>query len=169
MALREKAPDQKKTEGPLKTLIASWLATWFLSGRVGKAPGTAGSIAALPFAYGLIWLGGPALLFSAASLLFLVGLWAVRVQMGVDGKHDPPSIVIDEVVGQWLTLLVVPLSPLGFLLGLIAFRVFDILKPWPISWLDRHVKGALGVMIDDVAAALYAIIAMLLLFRLIGP
>jgi phosphatidylglycerophosphatase A len=70
--------------------------------------------------------------------------------------HDPGAVVIDEVAGQWLTLAIAPLDPLAFLLGFVLFRVADVLKPWPASWLDRRVGGAFGVMIDDVAAALYA-------------
>ena len=70
--------------------------------------------------------------------------------------HDPGAIVIDEVAGQWLTLAVAPLDPLAYLLGFVLFRIADVLKPWPASWLDRRVGGAFGVMIDDVAAAAYA-------------
>jgi phosphatidylglycerophosphatase A len=70
--------------------------------------------------------------------------------------HDPGAVVIDEVAGQWLTLTVAPLEPLAYLLGFVLFRIADVLKPWPASWLDRRVGGAFGVMIDDVAAAIYA-------------
>ena len=72
------------------------------------------------------------------------------------GVHDPGAIVIDEVAGQWLTLAVAPLDPLAYLLGFVLFRIADVLKPWPASWLDRRVGGGFGVMIDDVAAAVYA-------------
>ncbi|MGI9493771.1 MAG: phosphatidylglycerophosphatase A family protein [Geminicoccaceae bacterium] len=137
-------------------LIASWLVTWFRVGYLPKAPGTFGSIAALPFAWALVWLGGPWLLLVAAAVTFVVGCWAVQVQMAEGDDHDPGFIVIDEVAGQWLTLLAAPLTPLAYVLGLIAFRCFDILKPWPIGWLDRHFQNAFGVMIDDVAAAIYA-------------
>lgn len=145
--------------------IARWIATWFHIGHLPKAPGTFGSIAALPFAWAFTALGGPWLLFLAALLVFIAGLWAAKLYMGEVGEHDPGAVVVDEVVGQWLTLLIAPLTPLAYLLGLLAFRLFDILKPWPIGWLDRQVPGALGVMIDDVVAALYAGI---LLFLVIG-
>jgi len=113
-------------------------------------------MAALPFAWALVWLGGAWLLFAATILIFILGCWAAQVHMDESGVHDPGSIVIDEVVGQWLTLLTAPLNPLAYVIGLLAFRVFDILKPWPIGWLDRHVRNGFGVMIDDVVAAIYA-------------
>lgn len=149
-------PLEQEPPPPVARLIASWLSTWFFVGHLPKAPGTFGSIAALPFAWVLVWLGGPGLLLVAAALLFALGCWAVQIHMENSGVHDPGFIVIDEVVGQWLTLLAAPLSPLAYLVGLIAFRFFDILKPWPIGWLDRNFRHAFGVMIDDVVAAIYA-------------
>lgn len=150
---------------PASSTIAKWIATWFLSGHVPKAPGTFGSIAALPFAWVLVQLGGLWLLALSAALVFVAGLWAAKRYMEDLGEHDPGAVVVDEVVGQWLTLLLAPLTPLAYILGLLAFRIFDILKPWPIGWLDQHVPGAFGVMIDDVVAALYA---GALLFLLLG-
>ena len=148
--------------------LAAWLSTWFQVGLLPKAPGTFGSIAALPCAWALVWLGGPWLLLLAAALIFVLGCLAAKVHMDDLGVQDPGFIVIDEVVGQWLTLLPAPLNPLAYAIGLIAFRFFDILKPWPISWLDRNVKGAFGVMIDDVAAAIYAAAVVSLFVWLIG-
>lgn len=148
--------------------MASLISTWFHVGNLPKAPGTFGSIAALPFAWGLVWLGGPWLLLLGTIPVFIAGLWAAKHFMAETGEHDPGAIVIDEVVGQWLTLLVAPLTPLAYLAGFLLFRVFDILKPWPIGWLDQQVQGALGVMIDDVVAALYAAIVLYLLVRLVG-
>lgn len=125
-------------------------------------------MAALPFAWGLVWLGGSWLLFSAAALAFALGRWAVQIHMDEGGVHDPGYIVIDEVVGQWLTLLVAPLHPLAYVVGLLAFRFFDILKPWPIGWLDQNVRDAFGVMIDDVVAALYAGVVLYSVVGLMG-
>lgn len=161
------APDGK-TPTPSALLTASLLATWFHVGHLTKAPGTLASIIALPFAWALVWLGGAWLLFLATAVLFFAGRWAVRIHMEVSGVHDPASIVVDEIVGQWLTLLAAPLNPLAYVIGLVAFRVFDILKPWPIGWLDRHVRDAFGVMIDDVVAALYAGAVLFLFVRLMG-
>jgi phosphatidylglycerophosphatase A len=132
------------------------LATWFGVGRLPGAPGTWGSLAALPLAWLLMAAGGALLLLAAAVLVFALGLWASDRYMKAVGVHDPGAIVIDEVAGQWLTLAVAPLDPLAYLLGFVLFRIADVLKPWPASWLDRRVGGAFGVMIDDVAAAAYA-------------
>jgi len=136
--------------------LATVLATGFGAGRLPWAPGTWGSLFALPLAWPLLALGGPWLLLVATALVFALGLWAADRYMKAVGLHDPGAIVIDEVAGQWLTLAVAPLDPLAFLLGFVLFRVADVLKPWPASWLDRRVGGAFGVMIDDVAAAVYA-------------
>ena len=135
---------------------ATLLATWFGAGRLPWAPGTWGSLSALPFAWLLLALGGAWQLLLATALVFALGLWASDRYMKAVGLHDPGAIVIDEVAGQWLTLTIAPLDPLAFLLGFVLFRVADVLKPWPAGWLDRRVGGAFGVMIDDVAAAVYA-------------
>ena len=136
--------------------LATWLATWFGAGLLPWAPGTWASLAALPFAWGLVWLGGPWLLLAAAALVFGLGLWAAGRYMRAVGVHDPGAVVIDEIAGQWLTLCIAPLDPRAYLLGFVLFRLADVLKPWPVSWLDRRVGGGFGVMIDDVAAAVYA-------------
>lgn len=149
-------------------LLARLVATGFGVGRVPMAPGTAGSLAALPIAWMLVSAGGPWLLALAAALLAALGLWAVQLYMAELGQHDPASVVIDEVIGQWITLLLAPLDPIAYLLGFVAFRVFDILKPWPAGWLDRQVSGAFGVLIDDVAAAIYAGFVLVLIVRLMG-
>jgi phosphatidylglycerophosphatase A len=76
--------------------------------------------------------------------------------MATTGIHDPPAIVIDEVVGQWLTLALMPVDPVVYVLGFLLFRVFDVLKPWPANAIDRSVTGGFGVMLDDVVAGIYA-------------
>ena len=151
-----RAGEATATAGGPALWLATWLATWFGAGRLRWAPGTWGSLAALPLAWLLLALGGPWLLLIAAALVFVLGLWASDRYMKAVGLHDPGAIVIDEVAGQWLTLAIAPLDPLAFLLGFVLFRVADVLKPWPANWLDRRVGGAFGVMIDDVAAAVYA-------------
>ena len=85
-----------------------------------------------------------------------MGCWASGVYIAAGDDPDPSPVVIDEVAGQWLTLLVAPLDLAWYALAFVLFRFFDILKPWPIGWLERRVPGALGVMLDDVAAALAA-------------
>jgi phosphatidylglycerophosphatase A len=130
------------------------LLSWFGSGYSPKAPGTAGSLAALPFAWVIATYFGTIGLVIAAILATIVG-WAAAAATE-EAKKDPGWVVIDEVAGQWLTLAIVPPDVVLYIIGFLAFRFFDILKPWPIRTLEQRVPGALGVMIDDIAAAVYA-------------
>jgi len=133
------------------------LATWFGAGYLPKVPGTWGSAAALPFAWLLLDTGGMSLLLISAVAVFFVGIWAANDYSRRSGIHDPGPVVIDEVAGQWLVLAAVPMSFSWFLIGFGLFRLFDILKPWPVSVMDREIKGGLGVMLDDIGAAMYAL------------
>ncbi|CAA7626110.1 phosphatidylglycerophosphatase A [Magnetospirillum sp. SS-4] len=135
-------------------------ATWFGAGLLPRAPGTWGSLAALPFAWGLAALGGPALLLAAATACFLVGWWASAVYVARTAAEDPGEIVIDEVAGQWLVLCAAPLDPLAYLAGFALFRLFDVWKPWPVRWADDRIGGGLGVMLDDILAGLYGLAGM---------
>jgi phosphatidylglycerophosphatase A len=130
-----------------------------------SAPGTWGSLAALPLGWLLWWLGGTPLLAGAMVIVFCVGWWASERIVRADGLEDPSWVVIDEVAGQWLTLLVTPPSLLDYAVGFALFRLFDIWKPWPVSWADRHVKGGLGIMLDDVLAGLMGLVVLTLLQR----
>lgn len=141
---------------PSPWLPSSLLATWFGAGLLPGAPGTWGSIAALPFGVALYWLGGPLVLAAGSVAVFCIGLWAAQSYERVAAIKDPGAIVIDEVVGQWLTLIPAGLDPWAILLAFCLFRLFDVVKPWPVRWADRHLKGAFGVMVDDVIAAAYA-------------
>ncbi len=137
------------------------LATWFGSGLLPRMPGTWGSLAALPFAWVIHLFFGPEGLLSAATVVFFVGVWAANVYVSDVGGDDPGAVVIDEVAGQWLTLalvpaLAVPLDPVFYALGFVFFRIADIFKPWPVSWADTRIKGGLGIMLDDIIAAIYA-------------
>jgi phosphatidylglycerophosphatase A len=143
---------------------ASLAATWFGAGLLPKAPGTWGSLAALPFAWGLMAAGGPLLLLAAIVICFGLGWWASSVYVRLTGTEDPGEVVIDEVVGQWLVLLAAPLDPLSYLAAFILFRLFDIRKPWPVCWADRQIGGGLGIMLDDILAAGYGL-GLLLLFN----
>ena len=138
-------------------LLPRGLATWFGAGLMPKAPGTWGSLAALPFAWVIQHYGGPWALAGATLGVFLVGWWASACYVAASGASDPGAVVIDEVAGQWLTLL--PAAAMvwwHWALGFVLFRAFDIAKPWPIGWADRRIKGGLGVMLDDVIAGVYA-------------
>jgi len=137
---------------------AKFIGTWFGVGLSPKAPGTMGSIAALPFAYVIQSNFGNMALFIAAIISFLVGCWACEKYLPYTDKLDPREMVIDEVHGQWLLLSVMPLSLVSYIVGLVLFRFFDILKPWPISVADRKIHGGFGVMFDDTLAAVYPIV-----------
>ena len=152
---------------------AAGIATFFGAGRLPKAPGTWGSLAALPCAWALHYLGGFPLLALATAIALVAGLWASGAHMAATGQHDPGEIVIDEVVGQWIALW--PLSfglwnngvaahvfpwP-GWVGAFVFFRLFDILKPGPVGWADRQ-PGAFGVMMDDVIAGVFAAIVVMI-------
>jgi phosphatidylglycerophosphatase A len=135
---------------------ASLLATWFGAGKLPKAPGTWGSLAALPFAWVIRVELGMWALAAATVLIFAIGCWAAGAHARSHGGEDPGEVVIDEVAGQWLTLLPVAADPILYLAGFILFRIFDVWKPWPVRWADRAIGGGFGIMLDDVLAALYA-------------
>lgn len=147
---------------------AHLISTWFGCGLLPKAPGTWGSLGALPCGALIAWLGGPWLLLAASGLVLALGLWSSARTAKALGSHDPGPVVVDEVVGQWLALLPVSQAYLFYLPAFIAFRVFDILKPWPASWADKRLPGAWGIMMDDVFAGLYAAAVVYGLVWLIG-
>jgi phosphatidylglycerophosphatase A len=132
-----------------------FLAFGFGSGLAKKAPGTMGTLAAIPvyylFAQADIWVYS--LLTVCVSVLgvFICGVAAEKL-----GEHDFGGIVWDEIAGYLITLWLVPLTWQTIIVGFVLFRFFDILKPWPIKWLDQHVHGGFGIMIDDVLAAVFA-------------
>ncbi len=152
--------------------MSRWIASVFGIGYLPGAPGTWGSLAALPLAYALHYLGSFPLLATTTFLLFVIGLWAASIAIKDQETHDPSWIVVDEVVGQWLALF--PLSAglwlmaadptifpyPGWIVGFLAFRFFDILKPWPVSWADR-METPLGLMLDDVIAGILASLVVL--------
>jgi len=131
------------------------LAFGFGSGLSPKAPGTMGTLAAIP----LWWLLAQlplstylvVVLIAAVAGILICGRAADRL-----GVHDHGGIVWDELVGFWIAMAALPVTWQSLILGFVLFRLFDILKPWPISWLDRRVSGGFGIMIDDVIAGLAA-------------
>jgi phosphatidylglycerophosphatase A len=140
---------------------AALIATFFGSGLLKPASGTWGSLAAL--APGL-WIadnyGAPGLLIGAA-IAYGLGHWASTVWIDGTEDKDPSPIVIDEVAGLWLALTLAPLTPLGIALAFTLFRLFDILKPWPVRWADKNIGGATGIMLDDVLAGIWAALVLL--------
>ncbi|GAA0239365.1 phosphatidylglycerophosphatase A family protein [Rhodanobacter caeni] len=155
------SPDQRRA---LLATPAGWLACGFGSGLAPIAQGTFGSLAAL-----LPWLllrELPLPLYVVILLSgFAVGVWACNVASRALGVADHRSLVWDEFIGQWmalLPLLVLPAPWWAVVLGFGLFRLFDVWKPWPIRWLDRRVKGGMGVMIDDVVAGVFAAVVLAL-------
>lgn len=136
--------------------LAWHIATWFGIGLLPKAPGTWGSLAAVPFAYGINHLTGPIGLTLAALVLFALGIWAAGIFSRHSDRSDPQAVVVDEVAGQWTALVFAGGDILLYAAGFALFRLFDIWKPWPISWADRRVGGGLGIMLDDMIAGLFA-------------
>ena len=127
------------------------------SGLSPKAPGTAGTVAALIiYVVALQHLSLP--YFTAVVVAScLVGFYLCGTTAKALGVHDHPGIVWDEFAGFWITVYALPEGWAWLLLAFVLFRLFDILKPWPISLLDKHVKGGIGIMIDDIVAGLFAL------------
>ena len=147
---------------------AGWIAAGFGSGLSPFASGTAGSAAALLPWFALRELSLPWYLL-VLLLAFAIGVWASNVVVQRLQISDPGVIVWDEFVGQWITLVPLLIWPQHWLwigVAFVLFRVFDVLKPWPVSWADRRIEGGLGVMLDDVLAGVYAALALGLLLRL---
>lgn len=136
------------------------------TGLLPKAPGTWGSLAtALVF-----WWLAPMNVFALLGftvVLFVIGIWICGSSAKRLGVHDHSGIVLDEVVGMLLTLSVVHPEPLWIAVAFVAFRVFDIWKPWPIRDVDHRLAGGLGIMLDDILAAGYAAFATFILQRFI--
>ena len=141
------------------------VATFFGAGFSPFAPGTAGSLAALPLAFALLHMKVVSATLIVIGLFFL-GLWSANHLERVSGQHDAQIIVIDEVVGLCVSALLLSWWFLGavdphllLLHSFLSFRLFDVVKPWPIGWIDRTVGGGVGVMVDDLVAALMGVLA----------
>jgi len=139
--------------------FGSWIAVWFGAGLSPVAPGTMGSLAALPLGGLILWVASPTgwIWLAVASVALLpVGVWAAAGYERAGGQHDSSAIVVDEVVGQWPAMIPIAWSVWWhYLLAFWLFRVLDVLKPWPIRWIDRNT-GAWSVMLDDVMAGILA-------------
>ena len=128
-----------------------WIAFGLGSGLVPRAPGTFGTLAGVP----LYWLLSPLPLVTylgVVTVLFGLGIWACGRTAQDLGVQDPGVIVWDEVVGYLAAMTAAPNDWPWILAGFLLFRLFDIWKPWPIRWLDQHLRGGLGIMLDDLAA-----------------
>ena len=127
----------------------------FGSGLSPKAPGTAGTLLAIPL-YLLVAQWSLPLYSLFIIVTALIGIWFCDVASRELGVHDHPGIVWDEFVGYWITMWALPSSWMWVVAGFVVFRILDIAKPWPISLLDRKVKGGFGIMIDDIVAGILA-------------
>lgn len=180
-----------------KKQFSEFFVTFFYIGKIKYCPGTFGSLAAFPLCYAIMYfvvdnkliipfanltlneaqLVSVVIIASAICLLLLIlGTYFTKIYLNYTDSKDPKEVVIDEVVGQLLTVILVFFSAvfvnesnvikhlstlkvsiiLLFILPFCLFRLFDIIKPWPINWLDKNIKGSLGVMVDDLAAAIFA-------------
>jgi phosphatidylglycerophosphatase A len=148
-------------EGPLERRLARMLATWFGCGLSPVAPGTVGTIGALP-----LWLavrGGGALgIFAAAVIVTLVGVWSAGVVARTSGLKDPQLIVIDEVAGVLFALAAAPATTRGTVAAVIFFRLFDITKPFPARRAEK-LPGGWGIVLDDVVAGIQAAVVVAIL------
>lgn len=150
----------------MKQKIIHFFATGFGAGLIPFAPGTMGTLVAIPMYLLIKDLSLiPYIIFLIVT--FLLGIWLCSEASKPLATHDHPSIVWDEMVGFWLTMLAVPCSFLNILIGFLAFRFFDIRKPWPIGWVDKKIPGGFGIMLDDMLAAVYANLTLRLIIYLI--
>jgi phosphatidylglycerophosphatase A len=137
---------------------AKIIATGLGSGLAPKAPGTVGSVAALVIIYAMAYMGArvsATLLVAMSAVAYLVGHWSCAV-LADEWGHDPGKIVIDEWVGMWLSLVLVPFQWQTAVVAFVAFRFFDIIKPLGVGYIDQHMGGPTSVMLDDVLAGVYA-------------
>ena len=144
-----------------------FLAFGFGSGLAPKAPGTFGTLAAVP----IYWFIADWSLLEYSALIVVtavLGIWICGAASRQLNVHDHPGIVWDEFVGYWITMWAVPVDWVWILAGFVVFRVFDIAKPWPINVLDKKVAGGFGIMIDDILAGVMACITLHIALALIG-
>jgi phosphatidylglycerophosphatase A len=149
------------------------IATFLFVGLLKPAPGTWGSLAALPVFFGLHVIGGPPLCVAAIASILAIGAWAASAETRRLGLADPDEIVVDEVAGQWIALLPLSFGAVsagvgigalwpGWIAAFAFFRLFDIWKPGPVGWADRR-GDLIGLMLDDLIAGLLAALSVVIL------
>ena len=154
--------------GPIRSDIATadlrqpgiLVATGFGVGLLPGAPGTYGSLLGALVWWGALANAAPVVQFASAGLLIAAATWLLHRVCSRHRLGDDPAIVLDEVAGVWLVLAFVPSGALVMAAGFLLFRLFDIVKPWPVSWADRNIQGGLGVMLDDVVAGILVLLTM---------
>jgi len=147
-----------------------FLALGFGAGLLKPAPGTWGTLVAIPLYLLAMQVVSPSSMVYLGLIIvsFIAGIYICGKTAIDAGVHDHGSIVWDEIVGFWITMLFVPVTWQNIALGFALFRVFDIVKPWPIKLLDKHVHGGFGIMIDDVLAGIFAWVLLYLAQPYIG-
>jgi len=147
-----------------------FFATGIYSGYAPIAPGTAGSVVGLVvvwLVFGPLWMRSPALCLLVFAIAFAFACWISDRAEKIFDNHDDSRIVIDEVLGMAVTMFGNPLTFPWMMVGFLLFRIGDVIKPWPASAIDRGMRNGAGVMLDDLAAAIYANIVLHLIVRLI--
>jgi len=139
--------------------VFMFIASGAYSGYLPKAPGTWGSLLAVGMWYGLRELA-PMPYAATVAVLFFIGTLCAGAAEKILDRGDPGIVVIDEIVGQLIALAAAPHHPAAAVAGFLLFRIFDILKPFPAGWLDGHIHGGLGIMLDDVVAGIYAFVVL---------
>jgi len=140
-----------------------FLALGFGSGLSPKAPGTFGTLAAVPI-FLLLSLAPSIIYLLSVFLVCLFGIYICGRTAKDIGVHDHGAIVWDEIAGYLITMLFIPISWQSILVGFLLFRIFDIVKPWPISYIDKNMHGGLGIMFDDIIAGFMALACMHFIF-----
>lgn len=148
------SPSAPVAPAPFRSPV-QFLAFGFGSGLAPKAPGTFGTLAAVPI-YWLLAQWGSGIYAAAVLVALIAGIWICEAASRQLRVHDHPGIVWDEFVGYWIAMFALPLDWVWMLAGFVIFRVFDIIKPWPIGALDKRMAGGFGIMIDDVVAGVMA-------------
>lgn len=156
------AISQKELVATVLKSPVHFLAFGLGSGLSPKAPGTVGTLAAVPL-YLLLMQLSPLYYLLALLAATGFGIWVCGKSSQLLGVHDHGGIVWDEFVGFWITMFIAPAGWLWIVLGFVLFRVFDIWKPWPIQVIDRKVDGGLGIMLDDILAGVFALLVLQLI------
>jgi phosphatidylglycerophosphatase A len=153
----------------MRSLIV-FLATGFCSGYAPVAPGTAGSVVGLVLVWivwGPLWARSPSLCLLIFAIVFAISCWVSDRAEQIFENHDDSHIVIDEVLGMAATMFGNPITFVWLMVGFLLFRISDVIKPWPASWFDRRMRNGAGVMLDDLAAAIYANIVLHVIVRVL--
>jgi phosphatidylglycerophosphatase A len=155
------------SKGDLAGRTALVISSWFGAGLTPVASGTVGTLAAIPPVVAVSYLGnGPAAVFLVA--LCATAFWSAHKASHLLGIHDPSEVVVDEAAGYCLSVFLLPFTFWNFALGSLFFRIFDIVKPFPIGVIDRRVKGGLGIVLDDLVAGVFANVCVRVVLAMAG-